>query len=212
LGFTGDYFFNYAKGGGLEVRCYAGKFFYTQEKSFTRIYETSRYHLNTTGSNGFEDYTYSDYFVGRNEFDGFLSQQIMRKDGFFKVRTDLLSDKAGQTDNWLAAINFTTTLPASINPLELLPFKIPLKIFLDIGTNDKAGKDDGTSETILYDAGLQLSMLNNSAHLYIPILCSKSFLDYNRSVLGDKKFWKTLSFSFDLRQLHPNQLIPQLNF
>ena len=48
-----------------------------------------------TGPNGYEDYTYSDYFAGRNEFEGLASQQIMMRDGAFKVRTDLLADKIG---------------------------------------------------------------------------------------------------------------------
>jgi hypothetical protein len=38
-----------------------------------------------TGPNGYEDYTYSDYFIGRNRFDKLPSQQIMMRDGGFKV-------------------------------------------------------------------------------------------------------------------------------
>jgi hypothetical protein len=81
--------------------------------------------LNLSGANGYEDYTYSNYFIGRNEFEGFASQQTMIRDGAFKVRTDLLSDKVGKTDRWLVATNFTTDIPKNINPLQLLPIKIP---------------------------------------------------------------------------------------
>ncbi len=66
--FTGKYFFNYPKEGGLDVRLFAGKFFYTGSKTITKQFETDRYHLNMTGANGYEDYTYSDYFIGRNKF------------------------------------------------------------------------------------------------------------------------------------------------
>ena len=31
----------------------------------------------------------------------FASQQIMMRDGGFKIRTDLLADKIGKTDDWL---------------------------------------------------------------------------------------------------------------
>jgi hypothetical protein len=103
--FTGNYFFNYPKEGGLKVRLFAGKFFYTGSKTFIKQFTTDRYHLNMTGANGYEDYTYSDYFIGRNKFEGLTSQQIMIRDGGFKVRTDLLADKVAKTDDWLAAAN-----------------------------------------------------------------------------------------------------------
>jgi hypothetical protein len=73
-GFTGNYFFNYPKEGGLNARFFAGKFFYTSSKTYTKQFETDRFHLNLTGPNGSEDYTYSDYFIGRNEFEGAASQ------------------------------------------------------------------------------------------------------------------------------------------
>ncbi|MEO7984853.1 MAG: M1 family metallopeptidase, partial [Bacteroidota bacterium] len=103
MAFTGNYFFNYVKAGGLSARLFAGKFFYTGSKTFLKQFATDRYHLNMTGANGSEDYTYSDYFAGRNRFDGFLSQQIMVRDGGFKVRTDLLAEKVAKTDDWLIA-------------------------------------------------------------------------------------------------------------
>jgi hypothetical protein len=108
--FIGNYFFNYPKGGGLDVRLFAGKFIYTTSKTITTQFQNDRYHLNMTGANGYEDYTYSDYFIGRNKFEGMASQQIMMRDGGFKVRTDLLASKVGKTDDWLIATNFTTTL------------------------------------------------------------------------------------------------------
>ncbi|MEI9908812.1 MAG: hypothetical protein WDO71_03550 [Bacteroidota bacterium] len=87
----GKYFFNYAKGGGLDDRLFAGKFFYSGSKTFTKQFATDRYHLIMTGANGYEDYTYSDYFIGRNEFEGIASQQIMVRDGGFKVKNRFVS-------------------------------------------------------------------------------------------------------------------------
>jgi hypothetical protein len=126
--FTGNYFFNYPKEGGLNVRLFAGKFFYLGSKTFSKQFATDRYHLNMTGASGYEDYTYSDYFLGRNKFDKLPSQQIMVRDGAFKVRTDLYAQKVGKTDDWLAAINLTTSIPSGVNPLSVLPVKIPLKL------------------------------------------------------------------------------------
>ena len=93
---------------------------------------------------------------GRNEFKGFRSQQIMIRDGGFKVRSDLLANKIGKTDDWLAAANLTTDFPKQLNPLQVLPVKIPLKIFLDVGTYAEAWKKDAPTGKFIYDAGFQV--------------------------------------------------------
>ena len=206
---TLNYFFNYATGGGMQVRMFAGKFFYTGSKTLLTQFETDRYHLNMTGPKGYEDYTYQNYFYGRNEFDGGASQQIMIRDGAFKVRTDLLSSKIGKTDDWLGAINLSTTIPHKINPLSVLPIKLPIKLFADIGSYANAWDDNhaGTPK-LLYDAGLQLSLLNNTVNIYVPLLYSKVYSDYFKSTLGPKRFWKTISFSIDVQNISLKKLLP----
>lgn len=197
--FTGNYFFNYPKGGGLNVRLFAGKFFYSGSKTITKQFATDRYHLNMTGANGYEDYTYSDYFIGRNEFNGFLSQQIMMRDGAFKVRTDLLADKVGKTDDWLMAANFSSTIPAAINPLSMLPFKIPLKLFVDIGTNAEAWEQKAENDRFLYDAGLQFSFFRETVNIYLPLIYSSVYRDYIQStIIKKERLWKKISFSIDV--------------
>lgn len=206
-GFTGNYFFNYTKGkGGINARFFAGKFFYLQSKNFITSYETDRYHLNLSGPKGNEDYTFSNYFIGRNEFEGASSQQIMERDGFFKVNTDLYSSKVGKTDNWLLAFNFSGDIPSKLNPLQVLPLKIPLKFFVDIGTYAEAWQDNSGSGKFLYDAGLQLPLFKDLINIYIPILSSKVYRDYNKSVLGEGSFWKTVSFSIDIQKLKLNKV------
>ncbi|MBL7741173.1 MAG: M1 family metallopeptidase [Chitinophagaceae bacterium] len=197
--FTGKYFFNYSKEGGLNVRLFAGKFFYTGSKTFTKQFATDRYHLNMTGANGYEDYTYSDYFIGRNEFEGAASQQIMERDGAFKVRTDLLASKVGRTDDWLMAVNFSSTIPSSVNPLSLLPFKVPLKVFVDIGTYAEPWKKGATGDRFLFDAGLHIPILKETINIYVPLMYSSVFKDYIQSTLPKKnRLLKTISFSIDI--------------
>jgi hypothetical protein len=197
--FTGKYFFNYSKEGGLDVRFFAGKFFYTASKTISKQFATDRYHLNLTGANGYEDYTYSDYFIGRNKFEGLASQQIMVRDGAFKVRTDLLGDKVGKTDDWLIAANFSSTIPSNINPLSLLPVKVPLKVFADIGTYAEAWDRNANLDHFLFDAGIHIPILKEMINIYIPLLYSKVFKDYKNSYLPTKnRFLKTISFSIDI--------------
>jgi hypothetical protein len=208
--FTGNYYFNYPKGGGLNVRVFAGKFFYIGDKTFVKQFETDAYHLNMSGPKGYEDYTYSNYFVGRNEFDGFSSQQIMIRDGALKVHTDFLNNKIGKTDDWLTAVNFTSSIPKQINPLELLPFKLPIKVFADFGTYAEAWKPNPPTGKLLYDAGIQLSLFDNVLNVYVPIFYSKVYDNYFKSVITEKRFLKNITFSIDVQNISFKKLMTQI--
>ncbi len=201
LAFTGNYYFNYNEKLGADIRFFAGKFIYLGNKTISKQFMTDAYHFNMTGPKGYEDYTYSNYFAGRNEYEGFASQQIMMRDGGFKVRTDLLADKIGKTDDWLVAMNFVSDIPDQINILNVLPFKIPLKLFVDIGTYADAWKATASGSKVLYDAGLQFSFLKNTINVYIPILYSKVYRDYFESTITEKRFLKNIAFSIDIQNL-----------
>jgi hypothetical protein len=195
---TANYFFNYPKEGGLQLRFFAGKFFYLNGKTITKEFNNDRYFLNMTGANGYEDYIYSDYFVGRNKFEGVESQQIMIRDGAFKVRTDLLAQKIGKTDDWLMALNFNSTVPDNINPLALLPIKIPLHVFLDIGTYAEPWKKGSADDRFLFDAGFHIPLFSETLNIYIPVFYSTVYSDYFKSTIPKNRFLKTISFSINL--------------
>ena len=212
LAFTGNYFFNYPKDGGMNVRLFAGKFFYLGDRTYRKQFETDPYHLNLTGPKGYEDYGYSNYFIGRNEFDGLSSRQIMQRDGFFKVRTDLLGNKIGKTDDWLVAVNFLTDVPKAINPLQVLPIKIPFKIFVDIGTYAEAWKKDAEMGKFIYDAGVQFSLFKNILNIYVPLIYSKVYSDYFKSTIPGSRLLNNIAFSIDIQNIKLKKLIPQLVF
>ena len=130
----------------------------------------------------------------------------MERDGFFKVNTTLYSNKVGKTDNWLMALNFTGDIPPKVNPLQTLPIKIPLKFFVDVGTYAEAWQDNFGTSRFLYDAGLQLPLFKDLVNIYFPILSSKVYRDYNKSVLGEGSFFKTVSFSIDIQKLKLNKV------
>lgn len=203
-GFTGKYFFNFTKTTGVHARVFAGKFFYLS--SSPDILNLQRYNLTLKGANGYQDYTYSNYFIGRSEFDGTLSQQIAERDGFFKIETDLQQSNSGITDNWLIAANLNADFPEFFNPFKILPFKLPVKAFFDIGTFGSANRYQNSDVKLRYDAGLQLSVLHSSINIYVPLLYSKVYRDYIKSVLGDKHFWKTVSFDIDLNVFKLNNI------
>jgi hypothetical protein len=211
--FTGNYFFNYGEKGGLNLRIFAGKFFYTADKTFLNQFATERYHLNMTGPRGNEDYTYSNYFAGRNEFEGLATQQLMIRDGGFKIGTDLLFDKVGKTDNWLAAANLTTDIPDKYNPLSVLPVKIPLKLFLDVGSSASTWRNNGGSTgRFVYDAGVQVPLFKGAINIYVPLLYSKVYRDYFTSYITEKKIAKKIGFSINFSSSFLRKALPFSGF
>ncbi len=194
---TANYFFNYAGYGGLQMRVFAAKFGYIGEKTLSKQFSTLVYQPKLTAVRGNEDYTYSNYFIGRNEPDGFLGQQIMVRDGGLKLRTDLFQGLQGRSDNWIASLNLNTTLPQG-----LLPVNLPIKIFLDAGTYADAWKKDAATSRFLYVAGVQLTLFKDLVHVYAPVLYSKEFRDNLKTVPDENTFFKKLSFSIDIHRFN----------
>lgn len=210
-GLTVKAFFNYPDGkSGMNVRFFAGKFFYVKPATNLIRFYNDRYFLNMSGPKGNEDYTYSEYFTGRNEFMGWRSQQVMERDGFFKVNTDLLGNKIGKTDDWLMSANLSSDLPDNINPLSILPVKIPLKIFADVGTYAEAWKDHPASGRFIYDAGIQIPLFHSLVDVYIPIIYSKVYGDYYKSTITEKKFLKTIAFTINISKLQLQDIVKDI--
>lgn len=207
LNFTTNYFFNYSKGGGVNVRFFAAKFGYFGGNTPSKEFETSIYQPKLTASRGEEDYTYSNYFIGRNEFEGFASQQIMMKDGGLKLRTDMFQDLQGRSDNWVASCNFNTSLPQQI-----IPKIIPLKIFLDIGTYAGGWGNNPPTGKFLYVAGLQLSLIKNIVNIYAPLIYSSDFSDQLKTVSSENTFLKKISFSIDIQNINLRRINRNIPF
>lgn len=201
-GATAHYFVNYGDGAeGLHARFFGGKFFYLQSQTPNVIGDNSRYQLIMAGPAGYEDYTYSDYFVGRNTATGIQSQQMMQRDGFLKIRAGMPGYEIGNSDNWLIAINVNSDIPAQINPFKLLPFKIPLSVFADVGASGKSKTTGLVDNRVLYDAGFQLSFLKSVVNVYFPVVYSNIYRDYLRAAQGKNYFWKTVSFNINLKSI-----------
>ncbi|MCU7549657.1 M1 family metallopeptidase [Chitinophagaceae bacterium LB-8] len=207
---TANYFFNYPKEGGMQLRFFAGKLFFTGSKTNSKTFANQRYHLQMTGPDGYEDYTYSNYFIGRNEFEGLASQQIAMRDGGFKVRTNLLANEVGVSDNWLMAVNLSSTVPSKFNPLSIL--KIPINLFADIGTYSEAWESDSEADRFLFDAGIHLPLLNGNVNVFIPLLYSDVYSDYIKTYLTEDRFLKKISFTIELNKLLINKLKREIDF
>lgn len=194
---TGNYFLNYARGGGAGVRVFAAKFGYLGTRSAQKVFDTYVYQPKLTAVGGTEDYTYSNAFFGRTETTGWESQQMMVRDGALKIRTDIFQGLQGRSENWIAAINLNTTLPA-----QLFPRFIPIKLFLDFGTYAEAWKKDAPTKRFLYVGGLQLSFFNDLLNIYAPLIYSSEFSDNLKTLPDENKFFRKISFSLDIQKFN----------
>jgi len=203
INFTGKYFFNYATGGGMDLRLFAAKFGYLGGRDNSP--GISLYQPKLTAVGGNEDYTYSNYFLGRNEYTGFASQQIMQRDGNLKIRVPSFPWLEGRSDNWVSSLNLTTTLPSGI-----VPGWLPLKLFFDVGTYSGAWEPDALTGRFLYAGGLQLSLFHNVINLYAPVFYSSDFRNQLRTLPDQNTFLKRLSFSIDLQNIDPRKIVRNL--
>ncbi|MET0242229.1 MAG: hypothetical protein ABW174_02120, partial [Flavitalea sp.] len=162
----------------------------------SKQFSTFAYQPKLTAVRGNEDYTYSNYFIGRNESSGLPSQQIMMRDGGLKIRTDLFQDLQGRSDNWVSSLNLTTNLPSAV-----FPEQIPLRIFFDIGTYAGAWEQDANVARFMYVGGLQLSLFNKALNIYAPVFYSKIFSDNLKTVPEENKFLRKISFSIDIHRI-----------
>jgi hypothetical protein len=207
IAFTGNYFFNYAKNkGGVDLRFFAGKFIYTNEEKA----DPFLYGLNLSAPKGNLDYTYSDYFIGRNDYPFRAGgeewtipyQQIMIRDGGLKVNTDAQGN-TGWSDDWIAAVNATFDIPKQLNPFSIFNLNLPLKAFIDIGTYAEPWEKGATGDRFIYDLGIQVPIAKGLVNVYVPILYSKVFKDYYKSTVEEKgRFFKTISFSIDISKFN----------
>lgn len=213
LNATGNYFFNYAKGGGASVRVFGAGFGYSTG-NIRKRFEALAYQPKLMGVTGEEDFTYSNYFIGRSASHaldqsvvsnaGLAAQQIMIRDGGLKMRLDHFEFLQGRSERWVAAINLNTTLPKNIFPLP-----IPLRLFFDAGTYAEAWDDDNESARFLYVGGLQLSVFK-VINIYAPIVFSKAIRENLKALPEQNSFARRLTFSIDIQNISLRQFTNNL--
>jgi hypothetical protein len=193
------------KGRGFDFRIY-GAFAGKIEDEKNPVSNPVDYHLHVDGqsttSNYYyqEDYLYDEVLLGRSEDHGILSQQFASTQGGFKVATGYI----GASDSWLAALNIKTVLPG----------KLPLKIFADIGGYAiPQGLDSANS--FLYDFGIELILIPKICSVYFPLGYSSDIKKvYENELYSDrfKNYGQRIRFELNLSQLNPFELRKHIAF
>lgn len=171
----------------IDFRLFAGTFLYGNQM------DRLKYAFRMNGISGSQDYLFDYNYLGRNETNGIGFAQFTENDGAFKVWTPL-----GQTTKWLLAMNIKSPKLG----------KIPIKLFLDIGTSEF--NESLLNERMLYAGGFNVSIFKNFFELYIPLVYSK---DIKNALNANNKggFFDTMRFTLNLHNIKPKKII-ETNF
>lgn len=167
----------------------------TQRKS------TSYQNIFTRGSialihQGFNDYTYDETFLSRQNQSGFQNDQISTMaGGGFKTPVGSAYN-IGMSNHFAASLGFSADMPFR------LPKWIPLRAYFDIGTystyaNDKFNKN------IIYNGGFSLHY-RDIATIYFPLVFSENIGNIYKT--EHRSFLSKISFSLQLNKLAPGKL------
>jgi hypothetical protein len=167
-----------------EVRVFAGAFLSgsTEAKSY--------YAFRAGGYTGYQDMLFDHNFIARNERNGLGFSQFAEEDGALKVWTPL-----GQSSTWLGSVN--------IKSPKL--FKLPLKVYADVVFTDKQFLN---TEAFLWDAGLNLSVLNSLIEVYFPLVYSKDIRDALE--LNQVEGAQRIRFTLNIHNFSPGKVLQNI--
>ncbi len=169
---------------GLDVRIFAG----IMNTAYNIIFQDYEKHAFTlSGNNGYYDDLYDEIFLGRNDNQGKLANQMSMTDGFFKIPR-LGNEFTSQEKAF--AVNFELAVP----------FNLPVALFADIGSVSESG--------LLYDAGIMLRLPNNFFEVYFPLFWSDDF----DAEFGSLPYREKISFMVDLDLANVFELMRKLEF
>lgn len=136
---------------------------------------------------GAADYRYDNFYFGRNEQDGFASQQLGQRAGGFHAPVSS-SFPVGRSNEFMFSVNLKADVPFA-------PKWLPIKPFVDA-----ASFSDAQENKFLWNGGLALEFLGGKMGVYAPLFGSEEIMDRLKEQ-GD--FVERLSFRFLIRDLAP---------
>ncbi len=199
---------SYKQNKNISFRFFAGGFLSNSRKDASAVSD-----VNTRGSfgmtnEGYNDYKYDEYYLGRSDQSGIWSQQVALNDGGFKNALGSANRlTSGQSNTLLVALNIKADLPPN------LPRWLPLKPYFDIGYFDYAHAINTvtTENQLMYSGGLMLDYFDGILGIYFPLVNSQNINDLYSSLNGGK-YGSRISFSLNLNKANPWRLIDRIEF
>lgn len=191
-----EYKFTYRKKKkGLSIRAFVGGFLWNDLRGLTPVSDDRLYEFKPSGNNGDQDYLFEHYFLGRQEFEGLMSQQIIIKDGGLRARTDGVSGDLGTSGSYMYALNFDLDFPK----------KLPFSLYWNLvksGENPMIRYTDFRDELRVFDyaeIGVALKVVPDIVEIYFPLI-------YNQELEGavnltSDTYFKKISFMIDFNRM-----------
>ncbi|MBK8670925.1 MAG: hypothetical protein IPN89_16345 [Saprospiraceae bacterium] len=139
---------------------------------------------------GFNDYTYDEYFFSRQNQNGLYDDQTsLINGGGFKTPAGS-AYSIGMSNNFAASLNFSADFP-------IKPKWLPLRLYFDLGTYSTYSNDK-FNNNVIYNGGLSLN-INDIFSLNCPLFYSAELGNIYKG--QHRNFISRLSFSFNLHKL-----------
>ncbi|MFI5172018.1 MAG: M1 family metallopeptidase [Chitinophagales bacterium] len=174
---------------GVDLRIFAGKMSITASEA-----DYGKHEFTVSGNNGYFDDLYDEIYLGRNDAQGKLANQLSMTDGFLKIPH--LGGTLGQTYENLLAANLEVAVP----------FDLPIALFADVAMNSTAVPSG--DNPLLYDAGVMLRLPNNFFEVYFPLLWS----DEIEEQIGFRPYSEKISFMANFDLVNVFELMRKLEF
>jgi hypothetical protein len=175
---------------GLDLRVFGGAFLYKSNDYNQGV--DARFRLS--GQNGYQDYLYDNIFLGRQENSGLLSGQMSYTDGAFALPTFL-----GQSDRFMLAANFKTSLPSKI------PFKVYANLaYFGYTTQTIIGGEINSSNATDFagEAGLSLPIFGKNFEIFFPLVYTKNLGDAFKFT-SSNLFEQRIRFVLNIKLFNP---------
>jgi hypothetical protein len=173
---------------GFDLRLFGSGFLINSQRR-----STSYQNIFTRGSialilQGFNDYTYDEIFLSRENQNRFFDNQVSQnKGGGFKTAIGS-SYSFGMSNNFALAVN--TSIDAPIKWL-------PIAAYFDIGIFSVPTSTDDWNNISIYNGGVKLKM--KIVDIYFPIFSSKNLSDISKS--QHENFFHSISFGLNLENI-----------
>lgn len=163
--------------------------------------------------NGYTDYKYDYFYVGRNEEYGLGSKQVNISEGGFKYGFGArfaTSAGVGHSNNYLLALNLEADLPKK------LPLGIPLKPYADFGYADLGYLPEGGDDPQRFFAssGVMLAFFKGNLNIYFPLVSTDNINRLYKEISnnnGNNNYLRRITWSIKLDGLEPFDLGDRFN-
>lgn len=160
------------------------------------VFNDQKFYIS--GNSGNQDYNYSEAMIGRNEnfsSDLLIGRQIINRGGLRQIL-----GLQGSSD-WMFTLSNDVDFPG----------KLPLGIYFDLGyyryqniVNVVGGQRVETKMELVYTGGIQLNLIKNVIQIFVPIINSEQFKQYNQI---NNSFINSIGFKLNLNGLEPSRAI-----